>query len=235
MSRSITDLISRGVVVSCQLDSSEPLHWPSHCAMFAQSAMLGGAVGIRAEGVNNIKEIRATVRLPLIGCIRGTYDDDLPLVTPNMHTVDELFRLGVDIIAVDATSRRRPGTLIDGTRLVADIRKKYPTHLILADVSSFEEGIKALDVGADAVSTVLHGRTPETLDNPPSVEDHLNLIYKLATTVSQPIFAEGFIWNTDDAKSAYEAGAYSVIVGGAITRPRVLTQLFVDVVESAKV
>ena len=235
MNRSISDMIARGVIVSCQLDSSEPLHWPSHCALFAQSAMLGGAVGIRAEGVNNIKEIRATVRLPLIGCIRDSYDDGLPLVTPNMNAIDELFRLGVDVIAIDATSRLRPGTITDGTRLVADTRKRYPAHLILADISTFEEGIKALDVGADALSTVLFGRTPDTLDNPPSVKDHLDLIYKLSTTVSQPAFAEGFVWSIEDATYALEAGAYGVIVGGAITRPRVLTQLFVDAVEGIQI
>ncbi len=235
MSRRIEETIRRGVVVSCQLDPSEPLHWPSHCALFAQSAMLGGAVGIRAEGLDNIKEIRATVRLPIIGCIRGNYDDDLPLVTPDMAAVDNLYRVGVDVIAIDATSRLRPGTLIDGTRFLSDMRKRYPAHHLLADISTVEEGIKALDAGADALSTVLFGRTPETMDQAASPEDHLDLLYKLTSAVTQPVFAEGFIWNTSDAAAAMEAGAYGVIVGGAITRPRVLTQLFAGTVESVLV
>ncbi|MCB0713935.1 MAG: putative N-acetylmannosamine-6-phosphate 2-epimerase [Ignavibacteriae bacterium] len=232
MSRTIEGMIHRGVVVSCQLDPNEPLHWPSHCALFAQSAMLGGAVGIRAEGLDNIKEIRATVRLPIIGCIRGNYDDDLPLVTPDMAAVDNLYRVGVDVIAIDATSRQRPGTIIDGTRFLGDMRKRYPAHLLLADISSVEEGIKAVEAGADALSTVLFGRTPETMELAASPEDHLELLHKLASAINQPVFAEGFIWNTADAEAALNAGAYGVIVGGAITRPRVLTQIFAETVES---
>ena len=234
MSRVIEHHIPRGVIVSCQLDPNEPLHWPAHCALFAQSAMLGGAVGIRAEGVNNIKEVRATVRLPLIGCIRGSYENDLPLVTPDMNAVDELFRLGVDVIAIDGSKRQRPGTLINGIQFIESVRKRYPTQAIMADISSLEEGIEALDAGADALSTVLFGRTPNTIELATSLEDHLELLQRLTRTISKPVFAEGFIWSTDDATAALDAGAYGAIVGGAITRPRVLTRLYVDAVDLAK-
>jgi len=228
-------IIPRGIVVSCQLDANEPLNTPQHCALFAQAAAMGGAVAIRAEGIGNIQEIQATVRLPGIGCDRNRYDDGSVLVTPDMSTVDSLVRLGIKVLAVDATSRLRPGTIIDGTRFVAEIRRRHPYLHILADISTFEEGVKALDVGADAVSTVLFGRTPETFDQAGDIDAHLDLIYRLAVTVSQPVFAEGFIWSVEDATRAMESGAYGVIVGGAITRPRVLTQLFVDAVESRRV
>jgi N-acylglucosamine-6-phosphate 2-epimerase len=232
VNRNIEKILPRGVVVSCQLDSSEPLHSPQHCALFAQAAALGGAVGIRAEGLENIKEIRATVRLPIIGCIRERYGDQSPLVTGSIDDVDRLLRSGCDVVAMDGTARLRPGSNVSGTRFVADVRKQYPDAVILADVSTFEEGVKAADVGANAVSMVLFGRTGETFETAASLESHLDLVYRLSTTLSQPVFAEGFIWNLADAEAALEAGAYGVIVGGAITRPRVLTRLFADSVNS---
>lgn len=228
------DQIGRGIIVSCQLDETEPLHSPQHCALFAQAAEAGGAVAVRGEGIQNIQEIRATTRIPLIGCTRAAYDDGWMLVTPDMPAVDQLVRLGVDVIALDATSRVRPNGL-DGTRFVAEVRKRYPDQHILADISTFEEGVRAADVGASAVSTVLCGRTKETYEHSLSVSPNLDLVYKLATTIGIPVLAEGFIWSPADAAQSMESGAYAVVVGGAITRPRVITQLFVSAVDTSVV
>lgn len=226
--------IPRGVIVSCQLEPTEPLHTPQHCALFAQAAEAGGATAVRAEGIANIQEIRATTRLPLVGCIRDSYSDGWMLVTPDMNAVERLVRVGVDVVAVDATLRQRPGGS-DGIRFLADVRKRFPELLLLADISTFEEGVRAADVGASAVSTVLCGRTKETYEQSLAASPNLDLIYRLATTIRTPVLAEGFIWSTADATSAIESGAYGVIVGGAITRPRVLTQLFVGAVEQSRV
>ncbi len=228
------DLIPRGVVVSCQLDEGEPLHTAQHCALFAQAAEAGGAVAVRGEGLNNLQEIRATTRLPIIGCIRGSYDDGWLLVTPDMDAVDTLVRLGMDVIALDATLRVRPNG-VDGIMFLRMVRNKYPDLGILADVSTFEEGVRAAEAGASAISTVLFGRTRETYEQSLSMTPNLDLVYQLASTIAQPVFAEGFVWGTNDAVDAMEAGAYGVIVGGAITRPRVITRLFVDAVESRPV
>ncbi len=228
------DLIPRGIIVSCQLEPTEPLHTPQHCALFAQAAEAGGASGVRAEGVQNIQEIRATTRIPLIGCIRDSYADGWMLVTPDMAAVEKLVRVGVDVVAMDATLRTRPNGL-DGARFLADVRKRYPDLVILADISTFEEGVRAADVGASALSTVLCGRTKETYEQSLAASPNVDMIYRLATTLRTPVLAEGFIWNTADAATAIESGAYGVVVGGAITRPRVLTQLFVNAVESCRV
>ncbi|MEO5928443.1 MAG: putative N-acetylmannosamine-6-phosphate 2-epimerase [Candidatus Kapaibacterium sp.] len=228
------ELIPRGVIVSCQLDATEPLHSPQHCALFAQAAEAGGATAVRAEGIPSIQEIRATTRIPLIGCTRDSYSDGWMLVTPDMPAVERLVRVGSDVVAVDATLRNRPSGL-DGIRFLADVRKRYADLPILADISTFEEGVRAADMGASAVSTVLCGRTKETYEQSLMASPNLDLIYRLATTIGIPVLAEGFIWTTAEAGEAVEAGAYSVIVGGAITRPRVLTQLFVNAVETCRV
>ncbi len=229
--RGFTDLIAHGVIVSCQLDANEPLHSPQHCALFAQAAEAGGAVAVRAEGVPSIQEIRATTRLPLIGCTRDSYSDGWMLVTPDMAAVDRLERVGSDVIALDGTSRVRPNGL-DGPGFIAEVRKRYPDQLILADISTYEEGLRAADAGANALSTVLCGRTKETYEQSLVASPNLDLIYSLASALTVPVLAEGFIWTTTEAAEAVDAGAYGVIVGGAITRPRVITQLFVSAVES---
>jgi N-acylglucosamine-6-phosphate 2-epimerase len=228
--KGFADLIPRGLIVSVQLDENEPLHTPQHCALFAQAAMAGGAVAIRGEGIANLPEIRATTRIPLIGCTRGTYSDGWLLVTPDMQSVDTLVRLGMDVIALDATLRIRPSGL-DGIRFLAEVRKRHPNLVILADVSGYEEGVHAADVGANALSTVLYGRTQETYELSLDLDSQLDLIHRLSTAVNVPVVAEGFIWSTADASRAMDAGAYAVIVGGAITRPRVITQLFVAAVD----
>jgi N-acylglucosamine-6-phosphate 2-epimerase len=228
------ELIPRGVIVSVQLDAHEPLHSPQHCALFAQAAEAGGAAAVRAEGIASMQEIRATTRLPLIGCTRDSFSDGWMLVTPDMQAVDRLVKVGADVVALDGTMRARPNGM-DGARFIGEVRNRYPGQAILADISTFEEGVRAADMGASALSTVLCGRTKETYEQSLAVSPNIDLIYRLATTVGIPVLAEGFIWNTTDATEAVEAGAYGVIVGGAITRPRVITQLFVSAVESCRV
>lgn len=228
------DLIPQGVIVSCQLDPSEPLHTPQHCALFAQAAEAGGASAVRAEGLQNIREIRATTRLPLIGCTRESYPDGWVLVTPDMAAVDQLSRVGCDVVALDGTLRVRPNGL-DGISFIGEVRKRHSELPLMADISTLDEGVRAVDAGANALSTVLCGRTKETYEQSLVASPNLDLIYQLATAVDVPILAEGFIWSTADAAEAIEAGAYAAIVGGAITRPRVITQLFVSAVEASRV
>lgn len=233
MKRPIASQLRRGLIVSCQLDRSEPLHTPQHCALFAQAASMGGAAGIRADGLENIKEIRATVRLPIIGCIRTSYHDDVPLSTPTLDDVEALIRVGADVVAIDATSRQRPGMTVSGLDILESARRRYPTAHLLADISSVVEARAAADRGADAVSTVMFGRTPDTFESAGILENNLDLIRGIAGEVDLPIFAEGFIWSPEEARSAIDAGAWGVIVGGAITRPRILTRLFGDAVSQA--
>jgi len=224
------DRVRRGVVVSVQLDESEPLHTPQHCALFAQAAAAGGASGVRAQGIANIQEVRATTTIPLIGCIRTDYGDGWMLVTPDLDAVDQLVRLGVDAIALDATARMRPVNGRTGSDFLGDVNARYPDVPIVADISTFEEGRMAADKGAAAVSTSLCGRTKETYEHALSALPNLDLVTRLAGSLSIPVLAEGFIWTVDDARAAMDAGAYAVVVGGAITRPRVLTQIFVSAV-----
>ena len=97
------------LIVSCQALENEPLHSDFIMGRMALAAKMGGASGIRANSVVDIKEIKEQVDLPIIGIIKKDYDDSEVYITPTMKEVDELVEVGVDIIALDATQRLRPG------------------------------------------------------------------------------------------------------------------------------
>ena len=105
MSENILNKIRGGLIVSCQALSDEPLHSSYIMSRMAYAAMLGGAVGIRANTVEDIKEIKKVVDLPIIGIIKKVYKDSDVYITPTMEEVDALVNCGVDIIAIDATFR----------------------------------------------------------------------------------------------------------------------------------
>ena len=119
----ILEQIRGGLIVSCQALENEPLHSSFIMGRMAYAAYLGGAVGIRANTVADIHEIKSIVPLPIIGIIKQDYDNSRVRITPTMK-VDALVAEGVAIIAIDATSRPRP----DGrtlTEFFTEVRAKY--------------------------------------------------------------------------------------------------------------
>ena len=68
--QAILQQLRGGLVVSCQALPEEPLHSSYIMSRMAYAAYLGGAVGIRANTVEDIAEIRKTVSLPIIGIIK---------------------------------------------------------------------------------------------------------------------------------------------------------------------
>src|SRR5690625_7028586 len=120
----------------------------------AYSVMLGVASGSRANGIEDIIEIKSKVDLPIIGIIKEFYPDCDVFITPTMKEVDALYNEGVDVIAMDATDRIRTNgeTIVE---LFPQIRKKYPNKLIMADCSTYEETIVANEIEFDCVVTTL--------------------------------------------------------------------------------
>ena len=94
---------------------------------------------------------------------------------------------------------------------------------MLADISTYEEGVTAARLGADAISTTLSGYTPYS----PQLEGpDVELVAKLSQELSIPVFAEGRINVPEDINRVMAAGAYAPIVGSAITRPQLITAKF---------
>lgn len=220
--------IHHELIVSCQALPDEPLHSPYIMARMAYAAMMGGAKGIRANSIEDIKEIKKNVNLPIIGIIKNIYSKSGVFITPTQKEIDLLYREGVDIIAIDATNRLRPdGKVI--SEVFPAIRKQYSDQLFMADCSTYEEGKQAYELGFDCLGTTLSGYTEYTLG---TVLPDKVLIEKLVRDFPMPVIAEGGIWTPEELKCVFELGAYSAVVGTAITRPMNITKRFVEAMKS---
>jgi N-acylglucosamine-6-phosphate 2-epimerase len=214
-----------GLVVSCQAAPGDPLHGPVFMAAMARAAVLGGAVGIRANGPADIQAVRRAVDVPVIGLWKdgteGVY------ITPTVRHARAVIDAEAQIVAIDATSRPRP----DRSTVPEVIEGLRRTHrcLVMADVSTLNEGVVAVSSGADLVATTLSGYTPYSPQRP---GPDLELVAALAARVEVPIVAEGRIGTPQQARAALDAGAWTVVVGGAITRPQLITARFVAALQA---
>ena len=211
------------LIVSCQALPDEPLHSSFIMGRMALAAKQGGASGIRAQSVEDIKEIMTVVDLPVIGIIKRNYDDSEIYITPTQKEVKELLETKCQMIAIDATNRKRPND--ENMKDLLDLIHQGG-RLAMADISTYEEAVNAEKMGFDVISTTLCGYTPYS----PNYEGpNLELIGQLVQDLHIPVIAEGKINHPDDLKAVLKAGAYSAVVGGAITRPQLITKKFVSI------
>lgn len=214
------------LIVSCQALPDEPLHSPYIMGRLAVAAKEGGACAIRANSVADIAEIRKRVSLPIIGLIKRVFTDSAVYITPTAEEVERLIAAGVTMVAVDATQRTRPGGLsLD--EFFTPLRKKYPGMLFMADCSTPEEGLHAARLHFDFVSSTLTGYTAYTQGTPLPAYD---VMRAMVENTGLPVIGEGGIWTPEELKKAFEAGICAAVVGTAITRPREITQRFVDAI-----
>ena len=106
---SIIETIKGGLIVSCQALEDEPLYGSNIMQKMAIAAQKGGAIGIRANSPIDIRAIKKSVSLPIIGLYKKKYEDSEVYITPTIKEVEEIIDAGADIIAFDATMRIRPG------------------------------------------------------------------------------------------------------------------------------
>lgn len=217
--------IKGGLIVSCQALVGEPLYVKKGgiMSLMAKAAFEAGAVGIRTNGINDVKDIKKIVPLPIIAIIKQSYEGYGAYITPTMKEVDELFNEGAEIIAVDATSLSRPG-YDDTLSYLMAIRTKYPNQLLMADCSCLDDAINAEKAGFDFVGTTMSGYVEgQTVTEGPDYE----LAKSIVDSIKIPLIAEGRIHYPSEARKMLELGAYAVVVGGAITRPKEITERFV--------
>ncbi|MCC5890565.1 MAG: N-acetylmannosamine-6-phosphate 2-epimerase [Alkalibacterium sp.] len=218
--------IKGGLVVSCQALEDEPLHSSFIMSKMAKAAEEGGAIGIRANSKDDIKAIKQETDLPIIGIVKRDYTDSNVYITATMKEIDELMESGCEMIALDATSQKRPnGESLEA--FIHDIRKKYKNVLLMADTATLEEAIEADKLGFDVISTTLVGYTDYSKNQDIFSQDY-ELLKQYIEQINCPVIAEGGIDTPEKARGCLEAGAHAVVVGSAITRPQLITKRFKD-------
>ncbi|MCP5455473.1 MAG: putative N-acetylmannosamine-6-phosphate 2-epimerase [Thermotogae bacterium] len=215
----IKNTLNRGLIVSCQAEENEPLYGSKNMALLAYAAESSGAVAIRALTPEDVCEIKNKVKIPVIGLTKDRKSKGA-FITIYKRDIDALAKAGSDFIALDCTERERPEPI---DSLFSHIRNNYPYIGIIADIADINDVKKIKDLNPDFISTTLSGYTDYTKDiKKPDIE----LISKIKEITDIPVIAEGNYIYPQQARQAVINGAYSVVVGGAITRPQKITTRF---------
>ncbi|NLP22500.1 MAG: N-acetylmannosamine-6-phosphate 2-epimerase [Erysipelotrichaceae bacterium] len=225
-------ILKKGLVVSCQATEDEPMFGSEIMAKMALAAQMGGAVGVRVNTYSDLVAVRKAVDIPILGLIKTVHPGFWPYITTTMEDVDKVVESGAEIVCIDATFYPR----FDGNDFPTFyklVRERHPNVEIMADISTFEEGIRADKLGCDYVSTTLWGYTPDTVDEGSGLiqelrEPNIELVGQLAKVCKAPIVAEGRFFNSENAIKAFKAGAHAVVIGAGITRPQIITKKIVD-------
>jgi N-acylglucosamine-6-phosphate 2-epimerase len=220
--------LHHGLIVSCQAEQNSPFNSPEGVTMFAESAVAGGAIGIRSEGVEKTRMIIQKVKVPVVGLIKSKFEDGSVKITGRFSDVEELIKIHCQIIAVDGTFRKREG--LSGPEFIRRVKSLFDV-IIMADIAKEDEAIECEHAGADLISTTLNGYTPDTITDK-QYSPNFDLIANLSKKIKKPLIAEGRVNTPEAAKKIIEIGAYAVVVGTAITRPHVITNWFVDEMKS---
>jgi N-acylglucosamine-6-phosphate 2-epimerase len=219
----VTDALHRmrgGLVVSVQAAPESPLAAPEHLAAIARVVEAGGAAGIRTEGVAATRAIRQAVEIPVIGLVKRHVSGTDVYITPELEDALAVAEAGADLVAADATGRPRAnGTT--GPGFLSAAGAELPGR-ILADVDSASAGRAAAGAGAAAVATTLSGYTGAAASGADGPD--VALVAELARDLRVPVLAEGRYGTPDQVRAAFEAGAFAVVVGTAITDPGALTR-----------
>ncbi|HHT7856805.1 N-acetylmannosamine-6-phosphate 2-epimerase [Pasteurella multocida] len=220
----VLEQIKYGLIASCQPVDNGPMDSPEIVAAMAQASVIGGAAGLRIEGIENLKATRKVVNVPIIGIVKRDLPDSPVRISPFLQDIEELAAAGADIIAFDGTDRFRPTT-----REAIIKRIKELGCLAMADCSNFEEGMYCHNLGVEIIGSTMSGYTGGEIPAEPDYQ-----LVKDLNAAGCRVMAEGRYNTPELAKTAIEIGAYSVTVGSALTRLEHIVSWFADAVKSAK-
>jgi N-acylglucosamine-6-phosphate 2-epimerase len=220
MTATILNRLAGGLVVSCQAGSGHPFRDSEVIALLARCAEIAGAAGLRINGPQDIRAARRLTDLPIIGLHKVGDTGPRDFITPGMRYAEQLAAAGAQMIAVEVTDDVPNDSLALVKRIHAELGLP-----VMADISTFDEGRRAWDVGADAIGTTLSGYTSTSPCTGP--EPDIALVGTLAAHGIRTI-AEGRYATREHIRAAYAAGAWSIVIGTAITDPIAIARQFVD-------
>ncbi|MGQ4538135.1 N-acetylmannosamine-6-phosphate 2-epimerase [Dermabacteraceae bacterium P7074] len=208
------------LIVSCQAYPGEPMRDPRTMAQIAAAVEIGGASAVRAQGLEDIRQVKAAVKVPVIGIWKDGKEG--VFITPTFEHCKAVLEAGADILALDGTLRERP----DGLTFAETVRRvrEISDAAIMADCDSVDSALAAAEAGADIIGTTLAGYTgarEKTVG--PDLELLTTLVEKLP---GRAVVAEGRIHTPVQARAAADTGAFAVVVGTGITHPTSITGWF---------
>ena len=213
--------IQNGLIASCQPVDDGPMDKPEIVAAMAQASVIGGAAGLRIEGVDNLKATRPTVNVPIIGIVKRDLPDSPVRITPFLQDIEDLAHAGADIIAVDGT--QRPVDIESAVKKIHEMG-----CLAMADCSNLEEGLYCQKLGFDIVGSTMSGYTGGAVPEEPDYQ-----LVKDLKAAGCKVMAEGRYNTPELARKAIEIGADFVTVGSALTRLEHIVSWFSSAVKSA--
>ena len=219
MRNNILKRIKNKIIVSCQPNERGPQDKTNIIVSMAKTAIIGGCGGVRVEGAKNIYEVKKNISIPIIWIIKRDIPKYEVRITPLLTDVDKIISSGADIIAYDATIRRRP---FPTKEIVLKI--KNANRLAMADCANLDDAKIAINEGADIIGTTLSGyigKIAKDTDKP-----NINLIRQFKK-LNSFVMAEGRYNTPDLARKAILEGADAVTIGSAITRIDNITSWFV--------
>ncbi|MDD9150282.1 N-acetylmannosamine-6-phosphate 2-epimerase [Sporolactobacillus sp. CQH2019] len=224
--KALLESLKGGLIVSCQVQKDDPIYTEDIVVKMAEAAQWAGAVGIRANTPEQIKQIKAHVDLPVIGLYKIWHEDTDVFITPTLKACQEVWEAGAEIIALDCTSQITHENNL-AWDLLPVVKKEIPEAIIFADVSNYDEARRAIDNGADIVGPTLYGYTQQTKDiEEPNMREFARMCRDFKNEAY--VFMEGHIYTPEDAMKCIFLGAHCVVVGSAITRPHLIAKRFVD-------
>jgi len=215
----IINKIKSKLIVSCQPVIKGPLDDTKNIFALAKASIDGGATGLRINDAKNIYNIKKFLNVPIIGIKNRKLKNSNIIITPFCKDVENLATSGAEIIAFDATLRKRPVTI---EKIINTIHKN--NCLAMADCSNYNDAFNAVKLGADIIATTLSGYVGKT--KTPTLPDFK--LIKQFRKLNKPIIAEGRFNTPKLASEAIKRGAHSVVVGTAINRIEIITSWFVD-------
>jgi N-acylglucosamine-6-phosphate 2-epimerase len=216
----IVKILKGSLIASCQPIPRGPLDFSSFILASAKASIIGGAKGLRIEGFKNLKIIKKSLNLPVIGIKKRVSKSYPVIITPLLSDVEKLSELGAEIIAFDSTLRERPYSV---GSLISKIHSCK--RIAMADCSTIKDATNAIENGADILSTTLSRYTNEKL--PPKNPD-FKFLNQLIKKFKVPIIAEGRFNTPVFYKKAIKSGAHAVVVGSALNRIELITKSFLD-------
>jgi N-acylglucosamine-6-phosphate 2-epimerase len=225
--RAILESLRNGLIVSCQVQHDDPIFSEEMPVKMAQAAQWAGAVGIRANTPEQIRAIKAKVNLPLIGLYKIWSDDTDVFITPTLEAAKQVFDAGAEIVALDCTEQRIAGR--KAYELLPQVKREIPEAIIFADISTYDEARRAIDLGADIVAPTLYGYTAKTANiEEPDMRQFARMCRDFKDDAY--VMMEGHIYTPEEAMKCLYLGAHSVVVGSAITRPHLTAKRYVDLI-----